>query len=271
MRPGPLGVNFSFANPSGQGVEGSSYTADWQGQDRPFTFGGSPAAGGGAGWNIEAGWHLPHTPAPSSASVEMMLGHSRSRSSYLPAQTATQPELVERNEVRLLVDVFSATEIPIVSQIAGVGAGLWYALDGDWLGAGLSVAGTIPIAGGAADATRIARAASEVIPSTGGAIRRFEQQGDRIYYRVYSGDATRGAWLTARPPKSSDWAREALALPPWNSAAFVQEVKVPHGTLLERSRATPVPEWGRKRGGAEQFKLLEAIPDSNFGSGKILP
>lgn len=27
--------------------------------------------------------------------------------------------------------------------------------------------------------------------------------------------------------------------------------------MLERLRAIPVPEWGRLRGGAEQFQLLE--------------
>lgn len=105
------------------------------------------------------------------------------------------------------------------------------------------------------------------IPSAGGVIRKFEQVGDRVYYRVFSGDSTTGSWLTAVPPRSSAWAQEALALPKSNSANMIQKVLVPDGTLLERSRAIPVPEWGRNRGGAEQFKLLEAIPDENFGSG----
>jgi hypothetical protein len=118
---------------------------------------------------------------------------------------------------------------------------------------------------------RVCGAAKGAIPSAGGFIRQFEQAGDKIYYRVFSGDATKGGWLTAVPPKSSAWAQEALALPPGNQANMIQAVTVPNGTLLERSRAIPVPEWGRYRGGAEQFKLMEAIPDSNFGSGRPLP
>lgn len=89
------------------------------------------------------------------------------------------------------------------------------------------------------------------IPSTGGVIRQFEQQGVKTYYRVYSGSDTTGKWLTSVPPKSSAWAQEALALPRGNTANFIQEVVVPNGTMLERSRAIPMPAWGRMRGGAE--------------------
>jgi hypothetical protein len=113
--------------------------------------------------------------------------------------------------------------------------------------------------------------AETAIPSAGGVIRQFEQQGAQTYYRVFSGDATTGQWLTAVPPRSSAWAQEALALPRNNSASFIQEVIVPNGTMLERSRAIPMPDWGRMRGGAEQFKLLERIPDANFGPGVSLP
>jgi hypothetical protein len=73
------------------------------------------------------------------------------------------------------------------------------------------------------------------------------------------------------PPRSSAWAQEALALPRNNTASFIQEVIVPRGTMLERSRAIPMPEWGRMRGGAEQFRLMERIPDANFGPGVPLP
>jgi hypothetical protein len=52
-----------------------------------------------------------------------------------------------------------------------------------------------------------------------------------------------------------------------NSASLIQEVMVPNGTMLERSRAIPMPDWGRMPGGAEQFKLLERILDANFGPG----
>jgi len=90
------------------------------------------------------------------------------------------------------------------------------------------------------------------------------KQGAKIYYRVFSGEAAAGKWLTAVPPRSSGFAQEALALPPWNSATMIQEVRVPSGTMLERSRAIPVPDWGRFRGGAEQFQLLERLPEANY-------
>ena len=121
-----------------------------------------------------------------------------------------------------------------------------------------------------ADFWRSPLAAEGTIPSAGGVIRQFEQQGAQTYYRVYSEGAA-GKWLTAVPPRSSAWAQEALALPPNNSATFIQDVLVPNGTMLERSRAIPVPDWGRFRGGAEQFKLLEEIPRQNFGPGRPLP
>jgi hypothetical protein len=108
------------------------------------------------------------------------------------------------------------------------------------------------------------------IRSAGGVIRQFEQQGAQTYYRVYS-EGTVGKWLTTVPPRSSAWAQEALSLPPNNKATFIQEVLVPNGTMLERSRAIAVPEWGRFRGGAEQFKLLEEIPLQNYGPGRVLP
>jgi len=117
------------------------------------------------------------------------------------------------------------------------------------------------------DASDSPLAAKGTIPSAGGVIRQFEQQGAKTYYRVFSGDATTGQWLTAVPPRSSAWAQEALALPRDNTASFIQKVVVPNGTKLERSRAIPMLDWGRTRGGAEQFKLLERIPDANFGPG----
>lgn len=127
--------------------------------------------------------------------------------------------------------------------------------------------------GGAAGTVRTVASgtAKRAIASIGGVVRRFEQPRQQVFYRVFSGDATVGSWLTAVPPRSQAWAQEALALPPWNKATHFQEVLVPEGTLLQRSRAIQVPDWGRMRGGAEQFKLLETIPQSNFGPGVPLP
>lgn len=96
----------------------------------------------------------------------------------------------------------------------------------------------------------------------------FVTREERVFYRVFSGDATTGAFLTSVPPKSSAFAREALALPPGNEATFIQRVVFPAGTRLQRSRA--LPAFGR-RGGAEQFELLGRIPNSRFGPGVPLP
>jgi hypothetical protein len=60
-----------------------------------------------------------------------------------------------------------------------------------------------------------------------------------------------------------------MALPPGNRADMIQEVMVPKGTLLQRSRALG-NVWGR--GGAEQFEVFKIKPDEfqpvHFGEGK---
>lgn len=135
---------------------------------------------------------------------------------------------------------------------------------------GYVAAGALIVIPGPEDLVIAGGLAARSIQSAGGVIRRFEQPAEQIYYRVFSENAA-GKWLTAVPPRSSAWAREALSLPPGNAATFIQEVRVPAGMLLERSRALSVPEWGRLRGGAEQFQLLEEIPLSSFGPGVPLP
>lgn len=75
-------------------------------------------------------------------------------------------------------------------------------------------------------------------------------------------------FTTVRLPASSAYAREALSLPAENTAQFIQEVIVPAGTRLQRSRV--LAAFGGRRGGAEQFQLLERIPESNFLQGKPL-
>ena len=106
------------------------------------------------------------------------------------------------------------------------------------------------------------------VANAGGAIRSFVTSQDRKFFRTFSGDATSGRFLTAISPRSSAFAQEALALPFGNKAEFLQEVLVPAGTRLQRSRV--LPAWGR-RGGAEQFELIDRIPFENFGPGAPLP
>ena len=110
--------------------------------------------------------------------------------------------------------------------------------------------------------------AGKTVPNAGGKIISFVTDKPRTFFRVFSSYSTRGAFLTSVRPTSSAFARETLALPPGNAAFFVQKVVVPAGTRLQRSRA--LPAFGR-RGGAEQFQLLEQIPNSSFGSGVPLP
>ena len=85
-----------------------------------------------------------------------------------------------------------------------------------------------------------------------------------MFFRVFSGDSSRGSFLTKVLPTSQRGAVEGLALPPGNNADFIQQVLVPAGTRLQRSRA--LPAFGR-RGGKEQFQLLDKIPNESFGPG----
>jgi RHS repeat-associated protein len=142
--------------------------------------------------------------------------------------------------------------------------------------AGVSIAADLAGFGQAIPSTKVLRAAKSPAglltsgtrtPNAGGVIRSFAQESDQVYYRVFSENA-QGRFLTATPPRSSAWAREALALPEGNQATYLQEVLVPAGTRLQRSRA--LPAFGRQ-GGAEQFELLEQIPNGNFGAGSAFP
>ena len=115
------------------------------------------------------------------------------------------------------------------------------------------------------DPSRLLSAGKDV-PNAGGVIRSFVQENDQVYYRVFS-KSQRGRFLTAVPPSSSTYARNALALPSGNKASYLQKVLVPAGTRLQRSRA--LPAFGR-RGGAEQFEIIGDIPNGNFGTGTPL-
>jgi len=103
-----------------------------------------------------------------------------------------------------------------------------------------------------------------LIPNAGGKIVSDVTQSEQVFFRIFSGNKTQGAFLTRVPPTNSAQAIEGLALPPGNTAEFIQRVMVPAGTRLQRSRALPI--FGR-RGGKEQFELLDKIPTSSFGSG----
>ena len=82
------------------------------------------------------------------------------------------------------------------------------------------------------------------------------------HVRVFSGSNTEGAFLTGASPASSQAAIDGLALPPGNTADFLQEVHVPAGTMLQSSIAA---EAFGQAGGLLQFELLERIDPKFLG------
>ena len=133
------------------------------------------------------------------------------------------------------------------------------ALAGDALGGASLTAGAAVAAKEAVPLLTSSR-----VPNAGGKIVSFVTEKAQTYFRVFSGDNKTGSFLTAVKPSSRAFAKESLALPPGNNADFIQQVLIPGGTRLQRSRA--LPAFGH-RGGAEQFELLERIPNENFGQG----
>jgi RHS repeat-associated protein len=101
------------------------------------------------------------------------------------------------------------------------------------------------------------------LPNAGGQLGHFLRQLTNLFaacLRMPKGP--KAVSLAAIPPRNSAFAQEALALPPINDASMIQRVFVPAGTRLQRSRA--LPQFGR-RGGGEQFQLLDELPRSSFG------
>lgn len=98
-----------------------------------------------------------------------------------------------------------------------------------------------------------------------------EVRTDRVmtFYRAYGGGANRlGAWLSPTPPASRQAVREAMALPPQNTAEFYSIVTVPAGTLMKVGVAAPA--FGQP-GGGRQIQLLELIPAESFSEPIPLP
>ncbi|WP_422080337.1 DUF6443 domain-containing protein [Ulvibacterium sp.] len=98
------------------------------------------------------------------------------------------------------------------------------------------------------------------VPNAGGKITSFITEQSSSFFRV-SDNGGQGGFLTKTKPSSSQFAQEALALPPGNNASLIQEVTVPAGIQLQRSRA--LPAFGR-RGGGEQFQIL------NYNDRKLI-
>ena len=121
----------------------------------------------------------------------------------------------------------------------------------------------------AAPATYAAPAPAVLIEAWAGAVE--EVRTDRIttFYRAYGGGANRlGAWLSPVQPTSSQSVREAMALPPANTAQFYSVVTVPAGTLMKVGIAAPAFD---QPGGGRQVQLLELIPAESFSDPIPLP
>jgi RHS repeat-associated protein len=252
----PIGILFAATwNPNAQG--GPAASPSWLNMAGPAGLSGGREAGGGGGTS---------SPRPEQQTERRTVADGTLARDF-PAVASSA------SAAHVFLDVVSATGVPLASEAAGVASGIWYLIERDLVGAGLSLAGLVPAFGTVADTARVSKAAdaAALLPNARGVVRRLTQQTDQVFYRVFSGDRSVGSFLTAVPPRSRDWAQEALALPPHNKAEMIQEVLVPAGTNLLRSRTAPIAEWGRLRGGAEQFELLDRIPTSNFGPGVPLP
>jgi hypothetical protein len=116
----------------------------------------------------------------------------------------------------------------------------------------------------AAAQERLAIEAGDHVPYMNGPIRSFVAADNLTYYRVFTGDRPAGSFLTGAPPASADQAVSGLALPPTNTAEFIQEVTVPAGTRLQSSI---VREAFDQPGGLLQFELMVRLPAKNFGEG----
>ena len=145
-------------------------------------------------------------------------------------------------------------------NVGGIFGGVFgLALGTEEAGAASTVAGEV------VGADSVKALPSLQVPNAGGRIVSDVTEQDGEFFRVFSGNNTRGGFLTKVPPSSQAEAIEGLALPPGNTAEFIQKVAVPAGTRLQRSRA--LPAFGR-RGGKEQFQLLDNISNESFGPGE---
>lgn len=185
--------------------------------------------------------------------------------------TSVEDQYAQENLEKFLIDLgINAVDVLVLAPYYDAQDAYGAARDGDYLTAVLLAGVTTCEVAKPCAGLRGAVAGVGKLASTTGVKRQFVQAADRVFYRVYSSN-TIGKWVTAVKPRSSAWAQEALSLPPGNTANYLQEVKIPAGTRLERSRASPMPEWNRQRGGAEQFEILDLLPPSSFGDGKPLP
>jgi hypothetical protein len=157
-----------------------------------------------------------------------------------------------------------------------------YATQGDMVGAGLSVAGAVPVIGTAADVSRFGRAAQAVGAGADDAVTAVMHWsplngpgplGERVaatfrgssytesvtsevttLYRVHGGNAgALGAYWTRTPPAGPLQSQiDSALLPQWgNTAQYVTRIQVPPGvTIFEGSAAR---QGGLVGGGSQVF------------------
>jgi len=121
----------------------------------------------------------------------------------------------------------------------------------------------------AAPTTYAAPAPAVLVEAWAGPVEEVRTDRVMTFYRAYGGGANRlGAWLSPVQPTSSQSVREAMALPPANTAEFYSVVTVPAGTLMKVGIAAPAFD---QPGGGRQVQLLELIPAESFSDPIPLP
>ncbi|WP_440617452.1 RHS repeat domain-containing protein [Cysteiniphilum sp. 6C5] len=155
-------------------------------------------------------------------------------------------------------------------------ASAYYAGTGASLAVGLLYGGTYIKGGMLLAKATLPKIVGESVKASheAGKIREFITTEKETYYRVFSGNMedVSGRFIVKTKPKSSMYAQEALALPKHNKAEVIQELKIPEGTHLRRSRAAPQKEDGffpDRRGGAEQFEIKSKVPKKVFTDAKF--
>lgn len=97
---------------------------------------------------------------------------------------------------------------------------------------------------------------------------------DIVAYRVSSSGAARGEWFFAIRPATAGEAITSAALPPSNSATYIQQVVIPAGTQIQIGIANGITWPGTSTalpGGAVQIFVEGGLPPSAFGAPAPTP
>ncbi|HEX6498205.1 MAG TPA: DNRLRE domain-containing protein, partial [Micromonosporaceae bacterium] len=122
----------------------------------------------------------------------------------------------------------AAGMIPVVGAVADVANGVWYAAEGDWLDAGLSFAGAIPVIGDAAIGARYAVKGAKYAVEGAEAAKDLvhgAEAAEDVYKDAKAADRLANEAKEARQAKEAQAAREAAARKAKQEAAARAEAK----------------------------------------------